>query len=72
MRNLRMHKRIEPICQGRQGSAEDKLYKKMAGNFGTSTAYKAATELVFKGLARPSGYTVPLLHAWRLKVKAAA
>jgi len=27
---------------------------------------------VFKGLAQPSGYTEPLLHAWRLKVKAAA
>jgi malate synthase len=35
-------------------------------------AYKAACELVFKGLAQPSGYTEPLLHAWRLKVKAAA
>jgi len=27
---------------------------------------------VFKGMAQPSGYTEPLLHAWRLKVKAAA
>jgi malate synthase len=27
---------------------------------------------VFKGLAQPSGYTEPLLHAWRLNVKAAA
>jgi malate synthase len=25
---------------------------------------------VFKGLDQPSGYTEPLLHAWRLKVKA--
>ncbi|APW44313.1 malate synthase G [Rhodoferax saidenbachensis] len=53
-------------------NAGDKLYKNMAGNFTTSSAYKAATELVFKGLAQPSGYTEPLLHAWRLKVKAAA
>ncbi len=53
-------------------NAGDKLYKPMAGNFGTSMAYKAATDLVFKGLAQPSGYTEPLLHAWRLKVKAAA
>ena len=50
----------------------DKLYQPMAGNFETSMAYKAATELVFKGMAQPSGYTEPLLHAWRLKVKAAA
>ena len=49
----------------------NKLYQKMAGNFTTSSAYKAATELVFKGLAQSSGYTEPLLHAWRLKVKAA-
>jgi malate synthase len=52
-------------------NAGDKLYQPMAGNFETSMAYKAATELVFKGLAQPSGYTDPLLHAWRLKVKAA-
>ena len=44
----------------------------MAGNFETSMAYQAACDLVFKGLAQPSGYTEPLLHAWRLKVKAAA
>jgi malate synthase len=52
-------------------NAGDKLYKNMAANFGTSMAYKAATDLVFKGLEQPSGYTEPLLHAWRLKVKAA-
>ncbi|MBK6293317.1 MAG: malate synthase G [Rhodoferax sp.] len=52
-------------------NAGDPLYQPMAGNFETSMAYKAACELVFKGLAQPSGYTEPLLHAWRLKVKAA-
>ena len=51
-------------------NASDKLYQKMAGNFAQSAAYKAATDLVFKGLTQPSGYTEPLLHAWRLKVKA--
>ena len=53
-------------------NAGDLLYQPMAGNFETSSAYKAACELVFKGLVQPSGYTEPLLHAWRLKVKAAA
>jgi malate synthase len=55
-----------------QQNAGDPLYQKMAGNFGTSKAYQAACDLVFKGLAQPSGYTEPLLHAWRLNVKAAA
>ena len=54
-----------------QQNAGDPHYQKMAGNFDTSMAYKAATELVFKGMAQPSGYTEPLLHAWRLQVKAA-
>lgn len=53
-----------------QQNAGDPLYKNMAGNFATSAAYKAAQELVFKGVEQPSGYTEPLLHAWRLKVKA--
>jgi malate synthase len=53
-------------------NAGDPLYKNMAGNFGTSMAYQAACDLVFKGKEQPSGYTEPLLHAWRLKVKAAA
>ena len=51
-------------------NAGDPLYKNMAGNFGTSAAYKAACDLVFKGLEQPSGYTEPLLHGWRLRVKA--
>jgi ATP-dependent exoDNAse (exonuclease V) beta subunit len=53
-----------------QQNAGDPLYQKMAGNFKTSKAYQAACDLVFKGKEQPSGYTEPLLHAWRLKVKA--
>jgi malate synthase len=53
-------------------NAGDPLYQPMAGRFGSSKAYQAACDLVFKGLAQPSGYTEPLLHAWRLKVKAGA
>jgi malate synthase len=52
-------------------NASDALYKNMTGNY-EGAAYLAATDLVFKGMAQPSGYTEPLLHAWRLKVKAAA
>jgi malate synthase len=62
--------RMAAVVDGQ--NAGDKLYKKMAGNFKTSMAYQAALDLVFKGMAQPSGYTEPLLHAWRLKVKAAA
>lgn len=53
-------------------NAGDPFYKPMAGHWDTSFAYRAALDLVFKGKEQPSGYTEPLLHAWRLKVKEAA
>jgi malate synthase len=52
-----------------QQNAGDPLYRPMATNFAQSHAYQAASDLVFKGLVQPSGYTEPLLHAWRLKFK---
>ena len=53
-------------------NAGDSIYQPMAGHFQTSAAYMAAQDLVFKGVEQPSGYTEPLLHAWRLKVKGEA
>jgi malate synthase len=54
-----------------QQNAGDPLYRNMAGHWDTSYAYRAALDLVFKGVEQPSGYTEPLLHAWRLRVKSA-
>ena len=46
------------------------LYQPMAERWDSSYAYRAALDLVFKGREQPSGYTEPLLHAWRLRFKA--
>jgi malate synthase len=48
---------------------DDAVYEKMAGNFDTSIAFKAACELVFDGRIQPSGYTEPVLHRRRLEKK---
>jgi len=63
--------RMAAVVDGQ--NAGDAAYAPMAPTLGTaqvSAAYQAALELVFKGVEQPSGYTEPLLHAWRLKVKA--
>ncbi|MFM2404393.1 MAG: hypothetical protein RL223_2273, partial [Pseudomonadota bacterium] len=51
-------------------NAGDAAYRSLVAN-PQGAAYQAALDLVFQGKAQPSGYTEPLLHAWRLKVKAA-
>ncbi|MFG6414230.1 malate synthase G [Roseateles sp. DC23W] len=49
-------------------NAADPVYKPLADH-PQDAAMQAALDLVFKGEAQPSGYTEPLLHAWRLRVK---
>jgi len=48
---------------------EDKNYIKMSDNFETSIAFKAGCDLIFSGKKQPSGYTEPLLHLNRIKLK---
>lgn len=50
-------------------NAGDPLYRPMAGQ-PKSIAWQAARALVFDGVDQPSGYTEPLLHAYRAEAKA--
>ena len=50
-------------------NAGDPLYRPMSGH-PESLALQAARALVFDGVAQPNGYTEPLLHRYRLKLKA--
>jgi len=61
--------RMAAVVDGQ--NAGDAAYKSLVAN-PDGAAFQASLDLVFKGKEQPSGYTEPLLHAWRLKVKAAA
>jgi len=50
-------------------NAGDPLYEPLTDN-PNGAAFSAAKELIFLGCEQPSGYTEPLLHAWRLRKKA--
>ncbi|WP_324826860.1 malate synthase G [Qipengyuania zhejiangensis] len=49
-------------------NAADPSYEPLVTNEG-GPAFSAAKDLIFKGMEQPSGYTEPLLHAWRRRKK---
>jgi len=59
--------RMALIVDKQNEATED--YQTMTGNFEQSLAFQAASDLIFKGKEQPNGYTEPLLHHYRMKVK---
>jgi malate synthase len=50
-------------------NAADPLYRAMASDPEASLAFQAARALIFEGATQPNGYTEPLLHRFRARVK---
>ncbi|WP_157217322.1 malate synthase G [Flavisphingomonas formosensis] len=61
---IRMAAKVDAQNEG------DAAYRPMSGREADSLAFQAARALVFEGVEQPNGYTEPLLHRFRAKVKA--